>query len=197
MAKLATSRIRVNAVSLQLPLVCSLIFAYRCWVTSYHVSILYDNSIGIGWSQRCAKYVLIKLLQYWYGIQYLKRFFARYQLKSHLFYLTAGSEYQRWFPVSDDKSSKLRVLPGKRARSESPDSWRRSPTAAAEKDHSGVVGPEPGAPAWAAEQPGHTAIPGTPELPQGLQESGDSPATSRGKVALLWEWTTWSASHQR
>ena len=37
-----------NALSRQLPLMRRLIFAYWCWMTSYHVSVLYDNSIEMG-----------------------------------------------------------------------------------------------------------------------------------------------------
>ena len=61
----------------------SLIFAYGCWIPSYHVSGLYYSSIRIGcpyngaqlnicWLQGCAKYALIQLLQFCHGIPSIK-----------------------------------------------------------------------------------------------------------------------------
>ena len=51
---------------------CSLNFAYRSWMISYHISILYDISIGIGCPNHGAQfdksrlegYALIKQQQY-------------------------------------------------------------------------------------------------------------------------------------
>ena len=70
----------INALGRQLPLKYSLIFVHRFWMTSYHVSVLYDSTIGIEFPnnggqfhkcvlQACTNYTLIDLLQY-----YLKQY---------------------------------------------------------------------------------------------------------------------------
>ena len=68
-------------------------------MTSYHVSILYDTSIGIRYPnnggqfnkfglQGCAKYSLFQLLQYLHGIQYFAvLLFCLFQVRSGYYIL--------------------------------------------------------------------------------------------------------------